>query len=143
MEPGVAVVIKRTSIVGAVLGVVFSPIPLIDELLLMPVYAVMTSRIARAKGLPSSRIPWRPIMSTAVAGLSARAAVNLTVSYIPFVSAAANAVSAVALTQFLGRFIDGACDEPERANAVSFREILEDLRAQIQKRRGGGQVKVT
>jgi len=44
--------------------------------------------------------------------------VNLTVAYIPGVAAVANAVSAVALTQFLGRYIDGACSEPASTRAL-------------------------
>ena len=120
--------IRRASILSAALGVVLSPIPLADELLLLPVYGVMTARIARQRGLTAGGIPWRPVMATAAAGLAARAAVNVTVSYIPGVAAFANAVSAVALTQFFGRYVDGACKDPTAARAFSMKEILESLR---------------
>src|ERR1019366_6955722 len=103
--------IRRASILSAALGVVLSPIPLADELLLLPIYGVMTARIARQRGLAAKGIPWRPVMATPAAGLAARAAVNVTVSYIPGVAAFANAVSAVALTQFFGRYVDGACKD--------------------------------
>ncbi len=128
MNPNVNRVIRRTSVLSAALGVILSPIPLADELLLLPIYGVMAARIGRLHGLSSGQVPWKPVISTAVAGLGARAAVNLTVAYIPGVAAVANAVSAVALTQFFGRYLDGACSEPASARALSLQEILASLR---------------
>lgn len=120
--------IRRTSIASAAVGVVLSPIPLADELVLLPMYAVMTTRIAKQNQLPLSRVPWRPVLATAVAGLAARAAVDVTVSYIPVVAAVANAVSAVALTQLFGRYVDGACKDPEGTKGITVKEILAMLR---------------
>ena len=128
MQEDVDRLIRRTSILTAALGVILSPIPLADELLLLPIYGVMTTRIGKVHGLAGRQIPWRPIAATAVAGLAARAAVNVTVSYIPGVAAAANAVSAVALTQYFGRYVDQACDHPEAARAISVQEILASIR---------------
>src|SRR5579859_3055092 len=128
MNPTVDRVIRRTSLVTAVLGVVLSPIPLADELLLLPIYVHLTRRIGKERGLPPDQIPWKPVATTAIAGLAARAAVNITVSYIPGVAAVANAVSAVALTQFFGRYVDGVCDDPASARPLSVQEILATLR---------------
>ena len=88
-------------------------------------------RIARARGLGLDTVPWRPIAVTAVAGLGARAAVNLTVSYIPFVAAAANAASGVALTRFFGRFVDTACATARSGGETSplgLRDIKDAIR---------------
>jgi uncharacterized protein (DUF697 family) len=128
MGPTVERVVRRTSLLTGALGVVLSPIPLADELLLLPIYALMARRIGKEHGLASQRIPWRPITTTAVAGLAARAAINITVAYIPGVAAVANAVSAVALTQFMGRYVDDACEHPETAQAITMQEILGKLR---------------
>jgi uncharacterized protein (DUF697 family) len=128
MDPAVERLIRRTSLVTAALGVVLSPIPLADELLLLPIYGVLTSRIAKKHELPAGKLPWKPICATAFAGLAARAAINITVSYIPGVAAAANAVSAVALTQFFGRYVDDACAKPGSTRTLSVAEILETLR---------------
>jgi uncharacterized protein (DUF697 family) len=127
----VARVIRRASIGAAAFGVILSPIPLADELVLLPAYAVLSARIARARGLELRAIPWRPIGLTALAGLGVRAAVNLTVSYIPFVAAAANAASAVALTQFFGRYVDAACQgalEGHVTHPLGWRKIVESIR---------------
>jgi uncharacterized protein (DUF697 family) len=128
MDPAVERLIRRTSLLTAALGVVLSPIPLADELLLLPIYGVLTSRIAKKHALPIAQLPWKPICATAFAGLAARAAVNITVSYIPGVAAAANAASAVALTQFFGRYVDETCAKPAGARPLSVAEILNTLR---------------
>jgi uncharacterized protein (DUF697 family) len=129
MSPGVERLIRRTSLLTAGLGVVFSPIPLIDELLLFPIYGVLASRISKDHGLAFGQVPWKPIATTAVAGLAARAAVNVTVSYIPGVAAVANAVSALALTQFFGRYVDEACAHPTEARPLSVQEVVSHFRA--------------
>ncbi len=120
--------VHRTSAVSAVLAAVLSPIPLVDELLLLPIYGVMATRIGRANGLKIGAVPWRPIWSTTVNGLVARGLVNLTVAYIPGVAAAANAASAVVLTEFLGRYMDDACADPSSAKTMGVKTIVAKIR---------------
>src|SRR6185437_14788872 len=89
--------------------VLLSPVPLADELLLVPIYGVMSARIARARGVGVVGAPWRPIGAAIVAGLAARAAANVGFAFIPGVAAVANAVSAAALTKVIGDYADAAC----------------------------------
>src|SRR3984957_1549302 len=128
MSPGPERIIRRTSIVTGALGVVLSPPPLADELLLLPIYAVLSAKIGKDHGLAAGAVPWRPICATAIAGLPARAAVNVTVSYIPGVAAAANAATAVALTQFIGRYVDDACAHPDEAKPLGGQDVIERIR---------------
>jgi uncharacterized protein (DUF697 family) len=104
-------VILQTTVASAALGVVLSPIPLADELLLVPIYGVMTARIGRARGVGVTNVPWRPIGTAILAGLAARAAANVGFAFIPGVAAVANAISAAALTKILGEYADAACRE--------------------------------
>lgn len=99
-------IIWQTTFASAALGVVLSPIPLADELLLVPIYGVMTARIGRARGVGVGAVPWRPIGKAIVAGLAARAAANIGLAFLPGVAAVANAVSAAALTKVLGDYAD-------------------------------------
>ncbi len=110
-------VIWQTTIASGTLGVLLSPIPLADELLLVPIYGVMTARIASARGIGMLAVPWRPIGRAALAGLAARAAANVSFAFIPGVAAVANMVSAVALTKLLGDYADRTCrgDTPPAA----------------------------
>jgi uncharacterized protein (DUF697 family) len=133
MSPLVERLIRRTSIATGALGVILSPIPLADELLLLPVYAYLSFRIGKDHSLDARAIPWKPICATTIAGLAARAAVNVTVSYIPGVAAAANAATAVALTQLIGRYVDDACAHPEEAKPLGVQDVIERIRP----RRGG------
>lgn len=104
-------VILETSIASAALGVVLSPIPFADELILVPVYGVMAARIGKAHGLGLGDVPWRPIVASITAGLASRAALNVAFAFIPGVAAAANAISAAVLTRTLGRYVDSVCRE--------------------------------
>lgn len=104
-------VIWKTTVASATLGVVFSPFPLVDELILVPVYGVMTARIGKARGKRLTEVPWRPIGTAVLAGLAARAAANVGFAFIPGVAAVANAVSAAALTKLLGEYADAAVRE--------------------------------
>ena len=104
-------VILQTSIASAALGVVLSPIPFADEIILVPVYGVMAARIGKAHGLSFTEVPWRPIVAAITAGLASRAALNVAFAFIPGVAAAANAVSAAALTRVLGHYADSVCRE--------------------------------
>src|SRR5262249_42811427 len=113
-------VILQTTVASAALGVVFSPLPLVDELLLVPIYGVMSARIGSARGVRLLKVPWRPIGTAIVAGLAARAAANVGFAFIPGVAAVANAVSAAALTGLLGTYIDGACTKGPDAVAWPF-----------------------
>jgi uncharacterized protein (DUF697 family) len=110
-------IILQTTIASGALGVILSPIPLADELLLVPIYAVMTARIGRARGLRLGSVPWSPIGAAIVGGLAARAAANVSFAFIPGVAAVANAVSAVALTRLIGAYADSACES--RAASVT------------------------
>jgi uncharacterized protein (DUF697 family) len=124
--------IRRAAIAAAALGVVLSPIPLADEIVLLPAYGLLTAKIAASRRMRLRAVPWRPIALTALAGLGARAAVNVAVSYVPLLAAAANAVTAAALTTVLGRYVDSACEDAAQGRAVDAlgcREIADALRA--------------
>jgi uncharacterized protein (DUF697 family) len=99
-------VIWKTTFASAALGVVLSPIPLADELLLVPIYGVMTARIGKARGVALHKVPWKPLGTAILAGLAARAAANVGFAFIPGVAAVANAISAAALTKLLGEYAD-------------------------------------
>jgi uncharacterized protein (DUF697 family) len=131
MSPEVSKTIHKTSAVTGIVAIILSPIPLADELVFGPVYAFMTTRIATHHALKRSDIPWKPIAATIVAALAARAALNVAVAYIPGVAAAANAVTAVAVTELLGQYVDTTCADPASARKLSVKEIAETLRKQV------------
>lgn len=126
-------VVRTTSIVSAALGVVLSPIPFADELLLIPIYGVMSARIGKARGLGLGKVPWRSIASATMTGLVARAAFNVSFAFIPGVAAVSNAITAAALTGVLGRYADLACAAPESAQAPSLKDLADALGASLKR----------
>lgn len=125
--------IAQATVAAAALGVVLSPIPLADELALLPIYGWLTLRVARAHALAPRDVPWKPLAKTAVVGLAARAALNVGVSYIPGVAALANATTGAALTQIYGACAMRACADPSRASALGLRDVVEALRARLKR----------
>jgi uncharacterized protein (DUF697 family) len=137
MTPDVSKTVHRTTLATSVIAVILSPIPLADELVFLPMYGVLASKIGRAHGLTLGKIPWKPVMKTAMAALAARAAVNVGVSYIPGVAAVANAITAAALTEFFGRYVDTTCADPGAAQTLTMKQVLETLRRELGDRLGG------
>lgn len=120
--------IRRASTAAAGISVVLSPIPLADELALVPLYAWLTLRIARVSGKTAKEIPWRPLAKTAFVGLVIRGGIDATVAAIPGVAAVINASTAVALTEIYGACVDYVCHDPSPTTTLGFREIVEALR---------------
>jgi len=120
-------IVLQTTVTAGVLGVGLSPVPLADEILLVPIYAVMTARIGRARGVDLRAIPWRPVGAAILAGLAARAAANVSFALIPGVAAVANCVSAVALTKLLGGYVDSAVQDPNTPLPNPFRKAGRDV----------------
>ncbi len=121
-------IVDQSSAAAAGLAIVLSPFPLVDEAVMLPLLGTMSLRIGRTHGLGWKELPWKALATTAVGGLVARATVNLGVSYIPFVAAAANAASAAALTGAFGAYADRACAHPADAHSETLDELKVDAR---------------
>jgi uncharacterized protein (DUF697 family) len=134
MSEASARAIHKTSVITGAIAVVLSPIPLADEIVFLPIYAVLTSRIAKHRGVPPTDVPWKPIMTTAIAALAARAVVNVGVSYIPGVAAALNAVTAAAVTEIFGAYVEGVYDDPKAAKPLNMKDIGERLKKIVAER---------
>ena len=134
MNDDVKILVHKTSMVTGGIGVVLSPLPLVDEIVLFPVFAVFSSRIAKRHGLAWKQVPWRPILKSTAAGLVARAAVNLTVAFVPGVSTVGTAATAVALTEILGDYVDQTCQAPAEAKPLTVKGVVEMLKRVVVKK---------
>ena len=131
--------VHKWSAVSAGIGVVFSPVPLLDEIALFPFYSVFARKIAKRHELTWKQTPWRPILKTTAAGLVARAGVNVALAALPGVSAVWGAATAAALTELLGPYIDHACADPANAKSLPVKEIFDALKALAHKAEQAGQ----
>jgi uncharacterized protein (DUF697 family) len=130
----VARAIRAASIAAAGISGVRSPVPLADELALVPVYAWLTVRVARARGKTTQEVPWSPLAKTAFVGLLVRGGIDVTVAPIPGVAAVINASTAVALTVIYGACVDHVCDAASATKTLGWRDVLAALRARATRR---------
>ncbi len=135
MSPDTRRLVHRTSVANAAVAVALSPLPMLDELVLMPVLGVLGLRIARRHGLARRDIPWRPMLRATAVGLAARFGLDVAVA-VPVASAALTATTAAALTELLGEYYDAACRDPGHVPALHLREIAGRLRQTVASRKG-------
>ncbi len=109
--------IGAASAVSAGIAAVLSPIPLADEVILAPLYALLALALARIHHVSIVDVPWDALAHATLKGLVARAAANVSVALVPGVAAVANALTAAALTGALGRYFDALISAPQEAPA--------------------------
>ncbi len=105
---------RAAEIGAATVAAILSPIPLADEFVLAPALLGVAAVIGHERGLAVGALPWRTLGQAAIAGLGARAILNLAVAYVPGVATVANAVTAFALTRAYAEWADRACCELQR-----------------------------
>jgi uncharacterized protein (DUF697 family) len=123
MNEKIQKLIHRTSVLSGGLGVLLSPIPLLDELALFPVFTVLSARIAKNHQLSFTKMPWKPILKSTAVGLLARAAVNVAFVAVPGVAAVTSAATAAALTEILGQHVDDLCVAP--GQPLTVKQVIE------------------
>ena len=97
----------------AVVAFVTQPIPALDELIVIPIHYALCVRLARARGVPTKALPWKQIRKIVWYGAAARLVANFSLGLVPLLGMFSNAITAIALTEFLGRYIDDALAHPE------------------------------
>jgi len=103
--------------VAAVTAFVTQPIPGGDELLIVPVQYALCARLARARGVSVFKLPWKSIQRIIWYGAAARLVTNFSLIVVPFLGAFGNSITAIALTEFLARWLDAFLDHPEEPPA--------------------------
>lgn len=109
MTPRAKRIVRATGLGAAAIAAILSPVPLADELVLGPGLLGIGAMVGLDRGLAWCELPWRALAATAVAGLGARAALNLAFSPVPGVAAVVNAATAFALTRAYADWADRAC----------------------------------
>jgi uncharacterized protein (DUF697 family) len=97
---------------SAVAAFVAQPIPALDELIVVPIQYSLCSRIAKARGVAKKDLPWKQIRKIIWYGAGARLVANFSLGLVPGLGMLANAVTAIALTEFLGHYLDDALANP-------------------------------
>jgi hypothetical protein len=119
----------------------FGSLPLLDEVVVVPVHYTLIVRLARMRRFPLRRLPWRQLQRIVWYGAGARTALGLSLTLIPLAGAVANWVTAIALTEYLAQYLDEAMSHPERPAPEITRaqlvRLFEKARAERGKPAGG------
>ncbi|HEY8041234.1 MAG TPA: hypothetical protein VIF15_15615 [Polyangiaceae bacterium] len=104
---------NRASGVAAVLSFLTQPIPAADELLVVGIHYYLVVRLARARKVSVFKLPWRSLQRIVWYGAGARLVANFSLGLVPLLGAFSNAITAIALTEFLARWLDEYIEHPE------------------------------
>jgi uncharacterized protein (DUF697 family) len=98
--------------VAAVTAFVTQPIPGADELLVVPIHYALCARLARSRRVSVFKLPWRSVQRIIWYGAAARLVANFSLGLVPVLGAFSNSITAVALTEFLARWLDDFLASP-------------------------------
>lgn len=113
MEPPSRKTTHRVAAVAAVTSFIFQPIPAGDELVVVPMHYYLAVRLSRQRRVPLVKVPWRAVQQIIWYGAAARLVANFSLGLVPGVGMFSNAITAFALTEYLGRWMDAFLDDPE------------------------------
>jgi uncharacterized protein (DUF697 family) len=134
MEPKSRRITNMTSGVTAVTAFITGPIPLLDEVVVIPMHYYFVLRMAKARGVSPLQLPWRNIQRVIWYGAGARFVGNVTLGLIPLTGSLVNSVTAIALTEYLGRYMDDILTRPmEPAPEITFAALRDLFNRAIQK----------
>ena len=127
---------NRYSGAAAVTAFVTQPIPGADELLVVPIHYALCARLARTRGVSVFKLPWRSIQRIIWYGAAARLVANFSLGLVPVLGAFSNSITAIALTEFLARWLDELLEHPEQPPPEVTMEGLKALFAGALRRSG-------
>jgi uncharacterized protein (DUF697 family) len=100
--------------VAAVAAFVTQPVPALDELVVVPMHYALVVGLARSRGVSVFKLPWRSIQRIIWYGAAARLVANFSLGLVPVAGAFANSITAIALTEYLSRWLDEAISHPDQ-----------------------------
>jgi len=144
MEPRTRRLTNVYSGVSAVAAFVTQPVPALDELIVVPIHYALVVKIARTRKFSVLKLPWKQIKKIIWYGAAARLVGNFSLGLVPVLGMFSNAITAIALTEFLGRYLDDVIENPDKVQPDITMESLKELFANAMKKKaaeksnGGG-----
>lgn len=112
MDPKSRRITNRLSGVAAVASFVTQPVPALDELIVVPMHYWLALRLAYARKTSPLALPWRPLQKIIWYGAGVRLVTNLSIGLVPVAGLFSNAITAIALTEYLARWLDHTITHP-------------------------------
>lgn len=136
MEPKIRRMTNKYSAVAAVTSFITQPIPGADELIVVPIHYHFAVSLTRTRGAPILAAPWLQVSKIIWGGAAVRLFANFTLGLVPVAGLFSNAITAVALTELLARYLDGALSAPASPPAVSVKTIRDAVEGPLRAWRG-------
>lgn len=135
MQPKIRRITNVYSGVAAVAAFVLEPIPALDELVIIPVHFGLCASVAAARGVKVKSLPWKSIRRLIWYGAAGRFVANASIGLIPVVGNVTNALTAIALTQHIAKYVDDAIEHPDELPPEITVEALKQMFLDIIKKR--------
>ncbi|WP_437591814.1 hypothetical protein [Sorangium sp. So ce1000] len=119
---------NKYSAIAAVISFITQPIPGADELIVVPIHYCFSVSLTRRRGVPLRRAPWLQVSKIIWGGAAVRLFANFTLGLVPVAGLFSNAITAIALTEFLGRYLDATLSSKAPPPEVSMRAIRDAMR---------------
>jgi hypothetical protein len=118
---------NKYSGVAAVASFLAQPVPALDELIVVPLHYRLIRRMAEERSVPVKSLPWVQLRRVIWYGAVARLVGNFSVGFVPVVGMFSNAITAIALTEYLARYLDDVLAHPDRPPPEVTLESLKEL----------------
>jgi uncharacterized protein (DUF697 family) len=112
MVPVLQRLTAKYGVITAIAAFVTQPIPLADEIVVLPIQYWFAGVFIRRRGNRLGQAPWLGVNALIWGGVGARIASRLTLGFIPPAGAFANAISSAAVTVLLATYLDGKLPAP-------------------------------
>ena len=106
MAPELRRLTIKYSVITAVTAFVTQPLPILDEIAVLPLHYWFAGMFLKKRGRSVLRAPWRWVNAIIWGGVGARVASRFTLGFIPPTGAFENATTAAAVTVALAKYLD-------------------------------------
>ncbi|XXX82536.1 hypothetical protein WMF30_27660 [Sorangium sp. So ce134] len=114
MQLGARLTTHAFSAGAAGISFIAQPLPGSDQLFVIPIQYLLAVSLAKERGSPLSKAAWSQVHQIIWGGGALRLMVTLTLGLIPVAGAVANAITAFVTTEYLGRYVKRALDNPDK-----------------------------
>ncbi len=117
MDPVLERLTAKYAVATAVAAFVTHPVPVVDELFVLPIQASFVRAFVRRRGGSLLHAPWSGVGAIALGGLGARLLSRLTLGFVPPWGGVGSAILSAATTVLLGRYLDRRIPAPPAPGA--------------------------
>jgi uncharacterized protein (DUF697 family) len=122
----------KYSALTAVASFVTQPIPVVDEIVVIPIHYWFAGSVTRRHGRGVLGAPWWQLHKIIWGGVGVRAVSRFTLGFVPLAGAISNAITATCVTELLSEYLDEALgDRDRRPPKVTVRSLLGTIKRRI------------